>query len=272
MVAEVCEVPVTSLRFEARKPSQLIRSGMPQANLGLVGLVRYGYGFESLPQPELIERVLEEYGGEDNRRQSYLAFRDKTLVSSVTFGLWTPEEAKRGVKFWDSLPDGIRERGLATSPLAVDMVGNVVLPQNRGQGIGGKLLEHGAIELNPSVIVGETQSPHQVVSRARNLAPLGYETFYGHTNITPGREERFTKDSQGVTKAYLEAKGKELFPGGVIHISPDILLPRIPDVSRFPVIIQEVFASLIEEQRRVKGNSTVMKSLVSIKSSVLRGS
>lgn len=264
------EATLITLRFEARKPSQLIRSGQPESNLGLMGLVRFGYGFELLSQKNLLDRTLDEYGGEDHRRQVYLAFENKTLVGSVTFGLWTQDEAKRGVAFWESLPDAIRARAQEISPLAVDMVGIVVLPQFRGRGIGGALLEHGVSELQPSIVIGETRSHQQVRSRADVLEKLGFRTFFGHGEITPGRETPHSADYRPFQNAYLVAKGKSLEPeGGVLRTSVDILPPITPDGPTKPGIIKDLFRGIIEEQRRANGSYTVVKPLISVRSGVL---
>lgn len=261
-----------ALEVDGILPSQAIEE-IHQPNSKLVRLVLAGYNLTDKAKQNPIEAASYDYNFPDNRAAVFIAKQGEDVVGSVTLILWRNNPSdKRGGKFWPKLQEldyPLAQRALKINPLACDIGGVVVLPELRGQHIGQSLLEKAVTQVNPSIIVGNTKTVEAVALR-RKLVSLGYRTFYGSTEVTPGHEQTTTSDHKNVLRAYLHAKDYEdVLPEGDVFIYHGSIAPFTPNTEGFPPIIQEAFKPLVAAQKRLGEQATVMGPLIAIRREIL---
>jgi GNAT superfamily N-acetyltransferase len=240
-------------------------------NLGLLELVSQGYGY---PMDENTRKSAEEdFARADRDRFSLLALKDGKAVSAVSFGRWrNGHESNRGNAFWRLLKrrePALAQRALDFSDEAYIMIGIVTLPGYRKNGIAKQLLQQGIREGKPSFVVGETKTPSAVVVRAGALAALGYRTFYGTAEVTPGSERDASELAEQLSRVYAKTYDHPMEDFPVIYTTTDVLLPDDPDVSTFPPHIQAAFARVRSSQQAVGDAKTAVMPLISVAGGIL---
>ncbi|HEU5432178.1 MAG TPA: hypothetical protein VFU81_10975 [Thermomicrobiales bacterium] len=240
-------------------------------NLGLLALSSQGYGY---PMDEHARTSAEEdFARADRDRFSLLALKDGKAVSAVSFGRWrNSQESTRGNAFWRLLrrrTPALARQALARSDEIYVMIGIVTLPDNRKNGIAKKLLQQGIREGKPSLVVGETKTPSAVVARAGALADLGYRTFYGTAEVTPGNERDASELAEHLAHVYAKTYNHPMEDFPVIYTTTDVLLPTVPDASTFPPHIQAAFAGVRSSQQTIGDTKTAVMPLISVAGEII---
>jgi GNAT superfamily N-acetyltransferase len=239
--------------------------------LGLLELVSQGYGY---PMDEDARTSAEEdFARADRDRFSLLALKDGKAVSAVSFGRWRMgHESKRGDAFWRLLgrqKPALARQALEFSDEAYVMIGIVTLPDYRKNGIAKRLLQQGIRDGTPSIVVGETKTPSAVVARASALAGLGYRTFYGAAEVTPGNECDTSELAEHLSLVYAKTFDNALEDFPVIYTTTDVLLPNVPDASTFPPHIQAAFAGVRSSQQKAGDTKTAVMPLISVAGGII---
>ncbi len=134
-----------------------------------------------------------------------------------------------------------------------------------------KIMYHKAVELlHPRIIIGQTKNPAAVRGRAKALEEL-YRTFFGDSEVTPSSPRPHHREPviSMLMKACMRLRGMKRGGEDLILVSPDVLLPTIPDVSKFHDSIKGPFQSLIRAQEICGEKETVAKLLLSVRRELL---
>lgn len=261
---EVHSVSPEEALSEVRKPFSKLRN-----------LIVGGYNLTEEERSNPVSAAEFEYDYPNERAQVFLAREGGQIVGSLTLILWkdSPQD-KRGQKFWPELerlnPDLVK-KARQSSALACDIGGIVIDPLVRGKGIGYSLLNQAVSVLHPNVIVGQTKTVEAVMLR-RKLISHNYRTFYGESEVTPGYFQEYTRDHQNFLRAYLYAVDveiAELQPEGIVYVYNGGIASTVPNATEFPPEIQTAFRPVIEAQRRLGFENTIMSPLLSIQSELL---
>jgi len=255
------------------KPSDL--KDEDYQRLGLVDLQRRGYG--TLPNGQNgLDHVREEFGGDDARKDIFLATEDGKAISALILINWSEDQQKRGEPFWKKLRERAPEiaaKAQAYSTYACDIGGTVTLPEHRGRGLMKELIQKAQQELKPSVIVGRTKTVEAVNSRVNTWK--GMTSFYGRNNVTPGARANDADIAQALDASYFFARRPEevVDEYGFCYVSSNVLPSTIPDVSQMPENIQVAFQSVINRQRQLNEaneETTALQPLISIVNEALK--
>lgn len=255
------------------KPSQIdIKLAVA---IGLDELIPLGYGFEGVGASAGV-RAMAEFEQEEDRAVVYVAKRDGRAVGEIVTTKWTPEDSY-GKKFWADLKrknPSLYRRLYKLSPVGINISGITTHPDFRGQGLADWLYRYIVLEDKPSFFTGITKNPNAVIARAKILDRLGYRTFYGNTEVTPGKEDELTNVHQNLLDADEHARNDSLeeYEDGSDVFYIEGWLPKIvPDVSNFPTIIQKAFEKVIEAQKKANDRDpkkVAIKTLISIRDNI----
>ncbi|KKS97732.1 MAG: hypothetical protein UV73_C0005G0009 [Candidatus Gottesmanbacteria bacterium GW2011_GWA2_43_14] len=174
--------------------------------------------------------------------------------------------------FWKEL---LARRPEKSDPnlLAIYIQGIVVHPSYQNQGIASQLLRTMVDYYHPSVILGQTKTPEAVSVRSKVLAEVGYRSFYGFNEVTPGCD--YNKEGEGrdfIQAAFASehfASGQTISARGIYFVDPDVLPSYMPDVMRVTPEIKRAFIPVLESQEAVGHLKSVASVLVSVKESLI---
>ncbi len=214
----------------------------------------------------LRKRTEDMYLNPDMLRLIFIAFNQGKAVGSLIVkqlpdGFEKDEYAKR---FWQRLNSNLLlSRDMTRT--ACHIAGISVLPEYQNQGIGTKLLQNATEELDQAIVAGGSKSAKLVTVQSNGLAPLGYRTFFGMYEVTPGMEGIFTKIHQPILDAYLYCINHT----DIVYSSRN--LPKgIPDTTTYSERIQTAFKPLAERiisQGEAEG--ALIQPVLSIKQEIL---
>lgn len=243
------------------------------ASLGLIQLIKEGYGPLENEQ-QLQEEAHIQYFGDDDSRKVYVAEQNGKAISSLTIDLLKANETGTlGELFWknlEKLSPALYTRAYTSSINAAFVWGMVTLPEARRRGIAGNLLRMSQKDLSPSIYLGQTNQP--AVVQARVLA-FGneYRTFFGGSEVTVSNPQAQTSIHMPIVNAFLEATGNHLeaFQGFYIENDPTLPSQNLLTISGFPNSIQQAFQGVIQGQEKADQTQTSLGIVVSVKSEIL---
>lgn len=227
------------------------------------------YGLSN--DPEYLERRVKElYQSDDKYRQIFLAFiGDKPVGSLIIkrYPITTDDEYAN--RFWERLQQlypAMAEASRIYSPNAYHIAGISVLPEYRNSAIAKHLMIAAFSRVKPSFVMGGTKRPEQVVARSSTMGTLGYRTFYGTHEVTPGISSDSTDKHKPVLDAYLFSLQKE----EPFYFSANLPL-GLPNVESFDPQIQKAFGPIND---RIKAGAegphgALIQPLISIKKELL---
>lgn len=238
-------------------------------NPNLVELITKGYTFDApLLNEDLINRRAEvEY---HYAEVVYLAKLNNSEVASLSVNT-RPNTLTD--PFWEELR---ARRPIASDPdlLAIYMHGIVVHPSHRNSGIASQLLQAMIDYYDPLVILGQTKMPKAVGVRSKVLAKLGYRSFYGFCEVTPGCDYKKEGEGNDFIRATFASEhfvsGQALSERGVYFVDSDILPSYVPDAMHVTPEIQRAFVPVIEAQESAERLKTAASVLVSVKDSLTK--
>lgn len=237
---------------------------------GLVELVARAYGRNDI-YFNLLYSAMGEYKGKNERKTNFVARIDGKPVGSISTSNWKVDDGKNGTEFWKelkSINSAMYEKSLKW-PVWGYVMGAVVDPDFRNQGVANNLYKALVKKLQPSFIWGDTKTPQAVYSRAKSLADLGFRTFYGKYEVTPERFQEDAKEHLPILKADMLSEQFTL-DENLIFWQDVVALPSyVPNVSSFPLPIQKAFEDVIEAQKKAGDQRVASKPLISIRSAII---
>lgn len=237
-------------------------------NPSLVELITKGYKFDP---PVLTENFINWRGEVEYHSAGivYFAKLDNSEVASLSLDTRpnTPTD-----EFWVDL-QARRPITPNQNLLAICMKGIVVHPSYRNMGIAKQLLRTMTNFYHPSVVLGQTKTHEAVAVRSKVLVEMGYRSFYGFCEVTPGCDYSKEGDGLDFIQAALVAQhftsGQTVSDRGIYFVGPDILPSYVPDVRHSTPEIQRAFAPIVEAQNAVGVSKTAASVLVSVEKSAL---
>lgn len=238
------------------------------ANPNLVELILKGYRFD----PSILSEDFVNWRGKVEYHFAeivYLAKLHNIDVASLSVNTRPNSPAD---PFWKELRTC---RPNLTDPdlLAIYIQGIVVHPTYQNTGIASNLIRVMTDYYKPSVILGQTKTPEAVMVRSKVLAEVGYRSFYGLCEVTPGSD--YTNEGEGldfIHGAFASeqfAEGQFLSERGIYFVDPDILPSYMPDTMNVTPGIQRAFVPVIEAQEFAGRLKTAGSVLVSVKDSLI---
>lgn len=237
-------------------------------NPNLVELITKGYTFDA---PLLSEDFINRRGEVEYHFAEIVYFAKLDNIEVASLSINTRPNTLTD-PFWEELR---ARRPIAPDPnlLAIYMQGIVVHPSHRNKGIASQLLRSMTDYYRPSVILGQTKTQEAVAVRSKVLTEVGYRSFYGLCEVTPGCSD--SKESDGldfIQAAFATehfALGQVTSDRGIYFVDPDILPSYVPDVRHGTPEIQRAFAPVVEAQKAVGLSKTAASVLVSVENSLL---
>jgi ribosomal protein S18 acetylase RimI-like enzyme len=237
---------------------------------GLTDLMR-GYPREYSRQWPLQRFAQEEYiGGPQDKDRLHIFMSENAGQAAATLTLadYSYSDVPHGKIFWAVLraqQNPITE-ALFNHPLAYEVQGIVTAKDHRRKGLQRQLMTTATKILQPSVILGLSRTPEQVQGRTEVLGNLGYRTYFGSSEITPGSSGGTIADADPFIIAYRAARlTNKISSNGLLLCDTSVALPDIPDTTHVSRLVQESFLPLIKRQEEVQKYQTVMQTLISIK-------
>jgi len=236
-------------------------------NQNLVELITGGYKFDA----SLLNKDFINWRGKVEYHFAeivYFATLDTIEIASLSVNT-RPNTLKD--PFWKNLRvkrPNIRDPDL----LAIYMQGIVVHPLHRKNGIASQLLRGMVQHYDPVVVLGQTKTPEAVAARSKTLAELGYRSFYGFIEVTPGCDYR--KESEGLDFIQASFASEHFASGpisdrGIYFVDPDIMPSYVPDTTHAAPEIQRAFVPVVEAQELVGHLKTASSVLVSVKNTCI---
>lgn len=227
----------------------------------LIQLIREGYGIYNKDAQETLLTSEESYEYRNADRVYFVLDKNEAEVGSLSVKI---RPNINNDPFWQTLQSLLRQ-GIDSNLLACEIYGIIVHPQVRREGVASHLLSRMIEDLNPLVILGQTNVPEVVFLRTKATQFYGYRTFYGFFEVNPSPDSQRSFNGKPFIQASFIAQQAKPNEQGVYWIDPHILPPNVPDTKNFPLEIQKVFEPLIKEQQAIGSARTAVTTLVSIK-------
>ncbi len=262
---------MSELEIKEFAPSQVLAE-IEKPDSRIVRLMAAGYNLSANARENLLATVRQEYSLPENLTHIFLARVGSEVVGSLTLTEWQDDATdKRGKDFFTRLRqlNPSLAAKLKQHPVAIcTIVGRVVNPEYRSQGVGGQLLTRAVETLQPMIIESQTQSVGAVMSSLK-LVNQGYRIFYGATEITPDQPNPHTGDHLAIHSADRFARRVDLDPDSAVHILEGGISPILPDTSEAPAIIAKAFEPVVQAQLEAYTDETALAILLAIKKELL---
>lgn len=234
------------------------------SNPNLIELITKGYKFdEALLNDEFIH-----WRGEVEYRYAHVVYFAKVNNIEVASLSIITRPNNPIDPFWTDL-QAKRPRIIDPNLLAIYIQGIVVHPSMVNKGIASQLLETMTEYYQPEIIFGQTRTPEAVYVRSKVLTGLGYRSFYGISEVTPGDRVRGNFDGRDFIHAAFAAEGATPGDTGVYVVEPYVLPSYFPITDNFPSEIQRAFTPIQDIQQSLGPQKTAASVLVSVKPSGL---
>lgn len=242
-VAKPAETEKTSFTVKSYTPEEIDDEMLDR--LDLYRIIRES---TSITDEEKVKQ-LTKFSFQDNMlpKMSFIAEKDGKAIGYLLLAKLFEDTDPAGNKYTE-----------------VHITGTATESQWRGKGVQKKLWRQMIDEVNPSIISGESKNPAAVAARANILAQLGYRTYFGDTDITPGAEENtpvppFVNE---ISENIIAPRGGK---NGLFQAPSEYFVAETPDVESFSPLIQKAFEPLLAAQSQAGNEVAVVRPLISVK-------